>query len=284
MTTAMEAPSRAASGVTLQQAITSLLFAKSSANYRPSYVRSLRQYLTLFAKGREGLTIESITVFDLEEWFSIRKESQSSQASNVGKLSACFSFAMRRGWRKDNPCDQLERVRIDQKTPTILSVDQCATLMKFAKYSRPSSLAFFSLALFAGIRPEELQKVTWGNVDLVNGIVTIDAATSKVRRRRLVHLEPNALEWMQFASDIDARLPFLCSSRRRTVKAAARGLGFDGWPQDVMRHTAASQWLAKTHDVARVAKELGNSPEILLRHYHELVSAKDCLAFWSIKP
>lgn len=284
MTSTVECPRRSASSVTLRQAVVSLLFAKQSANYRPSYIRSLRQYLTLFCNGREDLPLSEITIFTVEEWFQGRKESLSARASNAGRLSALFAFCVRRGWMRENPCDQLERVRLDQKAPRILTVEQCANLMKFAKYSRPSSLAFFSLALFAGIRPEELQHVTWGNVDLVNGIVTIDAAASKVRRRRLVHLEPNALEWLQFAQDVGARLPFFRSSRCRTVKAAGKHLGFTGWPQDVLRHSAASYLIAKSHDIAKVAKELGNSPGILLRHYQELVSAEDCIAFWSIAP
>jgi hypothetical protein len=33
-----------------------------------------------------------------------------------------------------------------------------------------------------------------------------------------------------------------------------------------------------------VALWLGNSPRILLRHYHELVPPVECVAFWELRP
>ena len=184
ITSSMEAPKRAASGVTLKQAVASLLFAKASANYRPRYVKSLRQYL----------------------------------------------------------------------------------------------------ALFAGIRPEELEKIGWESVDLAAGKVRVDAAASKVRRRRIVHLMPNALEWLAFSKELGAALPYSRSSRCRALARAARRLGFSTWPQDVLRHSAASYLMTHTRDVGRVADDLGNSPSILLRHYRELVTTENALAFWNLIP
>lgn len=280
----MEAPQRAASGVTLKQAVESLLFAKASANYRPRYVKSLRQYLALFAKDREESPVSALDVFTLETWFAKRNESLASQASNIGRLSALFSFCERRGWIDKNPCRMLERVRIDQKPPKILSVDQAREVMQFAMYQRPLSLAYFTLALFAGIRPEELEKIGWESVDLTAGKVRVDAAASKVRRRRIVHLMPNACEWLAFAKDLGSALPYPRSSRTRALRRAAKKLGFDGWPQDVLRHSAASYLMTQLRDVGRVADDLGNSPSILLRHYRELVSAENALAFWGLSP
>jgi hypothetical protein len=66
-------PRRGAS-VTIAQAIDGLLVAKAAANYRPACVTSLRQYLSLFARGREGWPLEAFTVETIEEWFATRKE------------------------------------------------------------------------------------------------------------------------------------------------------------------------------------------------------------------
>ncbi|MCP5523587.1 MAG: hypothetical protein H7A46_18775 [Verrucomicrobiales bacterium] len=59
-------------------------------------------------------------------------------------------------------------------------------------------------------------------------------------------------------------------------------LGFKAWPQDVLRHTAASQLLALRKDAAAVALELGNSPQVLLTHYRELVTREQAAEFWGI--
>ena len=81
-----------------------------------------------------------------------------------------------------------------------------------------------------------------------------------------------------------ARLPVKKATRRRYLDHAERLLGFETWPQDCLRHTAASFMIAQHRDAGFVADCLGNSPGILLRHYRELVSAEDCAAFWSISP
>jgi integrase len=113
------------------------------------------------------------------------------------------------------------------------------------RVQKPNEIAFFTLAMFAGIRPEELEKITWKSVNLQSGFVTIDSAASKVRRRRIVHLEPNAIQWMHLAESCDSRLPIGRMTRRRYLDYAERWLGFEGWPQDCLRHTCASYLLAK---------------------------------------
>lgn len=268
--------------VTIGQAITFLITAKRAANYRPKYINSLRLYLNQFARGREDSPLSSFTPESVEGWFASRSEALSTHASNAGRLSSLFSFGERRGWITRNPMRLLERVRIDAKAPKILSVPQCQRLMDFAMYQAPRSLAFFALALFAGVRPEELELVTWDNV--TGPTVIIDAAASKVRRRRIVHLHETAAEWIGFARETGAVLPFPRSSRARKLRAAAKHLGFDGWPQDVMRHSAASYWIASSQEIGFVAKQLGNSPSVLLRAYQELVTAEVAAEFWRIRP
>lgn len=271
------------SNVTLASGILFLLAAKTAANCRPRYVRSLRIYLSAFAKGREDMPLSEFTVETIEQWFAGRKEALTSRKGNSGRLASLFAFAHRRQWIAANPMRQLEKIRIDQKPPKILSVEQAQKMMNFAMYQWPRGLAFVTLAMLAGIRPEELEKITWADVG--DGIVTVDAAASKVRRRRIVHLRESACEWINFARETGAELPFRLNSRTKMLRKAAPLLGFEnGWEQDILRHTAASMWLAVTDNVGLVSKELGNSPAILLTNYQELVSAESALAFWAIRP
>jgi hypothetical protein len=47
------------------------------------------------------------------------------------------------------------------------------------------------------------------------------------------------------------------------------------WKKDVLRHSAASYWLAVEPDVPRIAMELGNSPAVLFKHYREVVTDEE---------
>jgi integrase len=270
-------PGRMAGSVTLETAINSLLIAKTLANLRPQYLKSLRAYLGQFCRGREETLVASVDVVILESWFASRSEGLATMASNIGRLSALFSFCERRGWIERNPCRMLERPRVDRKVPKILQPDQAEKLIAAVKERRPHMVPFFTLGMYAGIRPDELARIDWTAVDLGRSLVTVDAAASKVRRRRLVYLEPKATDLLKHGG----RLPVSRATRRRYQSFACAVLGFEDWTQDLLRHTAASYLLALHQDAGKVAMRLGNSPGILMRHYQELVGPEDCLAFWS---
>lgn len=276
-------PLRNAKDVPISEAIRCLLIAKKLCNCRPRYIDSLRQFLGLFARGREQQAIDSFDVFVIEEWLAGRNDSLSSRIGNIGRLSALFSFCMRRGWVTRNPCHQLERIRMEPVRPQILAPAQAERLMRWVQFHKPAAMAYMALTLFAGVRPEETEKLKWDAIDHAGKLVVIDASASKVRRRRIIDLHPTALEWLD-AAKVEGELPMGRMKRRRMLKSARAVLGFEQWPQDVLRHSAASYMMAKYRNAGQVADWLGNSPGILLRHYREIVTAEQAAAFWNLRP
>ena len=271
-------PPRFSKEVSLGDAIKAVVQAKEISNCRPRYVRSLRTYLSAFARGRENLPVGQLDVFSIETWFASRTEAASTMASNIGRLAALFSFCERRGWIQRNPTVFLEKPRLEQKSPKILSVEEAAKLIEFTRQHKPHALPYFTLALYAGIRPEELEKATWSDIDLDLGIVVVSAAASKVRKRRIVDLMPKAVALLRNGG----RLPIGRQSRRRFLEWAGGCLGFGEWPQDILRHSAASYLLASHVDVAKVCRWLGNSPGVLLSKYTALVKREDAEKFWTL--
>jgi len=265
--------------ITLDQAIAALLLAKAVANLRKAYLKSLASYLRQFAFGRGAMLVAEISASVIENWFAARSEAPSTRASNLGRLSALFGFCERRGWIARNPCRAIDRPRIDTRPPTILTPEQSTKLIQTIRTRRPHMLPFFALGLFAGVRPDELARLSWSAIDLPRGILTIDAAASKTRRRRIVHLPEAASRLLTNGG----RLPVSRATRRRYTAFACAILAFEEWPHDLLRHTAASYLLAQHRDAARVAMTLGNSPSVLLRRYYELVSPEDCAKFWACK-
>lgn len=104
----------------------------------------------------------------------------------------------------------------------------------------------------------------------------------KVRRRRLVRLEPLALALLQEAKTKGAELEIPYVSRRRWMRDLRDVLGLYRWPQDVLRHTCASYMLALKKDAGKVALTLGNSAKILLTHYADLVEDEMVQRFWKL--
>jgi integrase len=137
---------------------------------------------------------------------------------------------------------------------------------------------YLILGMYAGIRPEELMRLDWSAVDLVTKTVKVDG---KTRRRRIVPLEPKAVNLLASFPLRTGPIATSYSIVRRIKHKAAAILGFKDWPHDVLRHTAASYLLALYGDAGKVSTMLGNSSAILLTHYHEPVSKADCERFWA---
>lgn len=261
----------------LREAIAALLDAKAKANLRACYLTGLRCYLLAFAKGREDLPVSRVTTADLDRWFAERAEKPLTRASNIGRLRSLFSFCRRREWLLKNPCDGLEAVRLDTTPPRVLTPAEVRTLFDACP---KQLLPYLTLAVFAGIRPDEILGLTWADVRWDLKAVMVNR--TKTRRRRIVPLEPVALEWLRTCDQSTA----LCPSKatvKRARKALRKALG-GVWPQDVLRHTAASYLLSLHGDTGKVALRLGNSANILMRHYHNLVSAEATAEFWAVRP
>jgi integrase len=263
----------------LSEAITELVKTKTAANRRRAYVASLEQYLRRWSKGQESKPVSAVKLDEIDAFLN-GLPSLSSRATAINRLSTLFSFAVRRGWRLDNPCARLERPHVEAGIPSILTTEEAKKAMQFARREMPRFLPWLTLALFAGIRPEEADKMTWDAVDLNRGIAKVDALAAKVRSRRNVHLKPVAIAWLRLKGD----LPLPRMTRRRCLRKLRNALGWQAWKKDVLRHSAATYWLAAEPDAAKVAMELGNSPAVLFKHYRELVSDEDAKEFWALTP
>ena len=77
---------------------------------------------------------------------------------------------------------------------------------------------------------------------------------------------PGVLAWMRAAHKLDSTLPLPHVSRSRCLRSQRDNLGWETWPEDILRHVCAAYLMAEWQDGGRVPAELGDSAGILLRH------------------
>lgn len=278
----IEPPRSAAhSAPRLPEAIGEFLAAKRTAGRRAVTLKNLRTFLARFATEHDGKTVAEITLADVQSCADAQ-HSAWGRSTAINLLSSFFSFAVRRKWIDENPCRRIERITIELRPPRILTPGECRRLLNAAS---PQVRPWIAVCLFAGLRPSEAERLDWSafRLDGPTPCVVVDAAASKVRRRRIVPLEPAAVVWLKVDAKTAGRLVSSNSVLRRHRAKAIRAARLS-WSQDVLRHTCASMRIAVGHPIDRVAMELGNSVGILLRHYRELASAEDAEAFWRIRP
>jgi integrase/recombinase XerD len=267
----------------LTKAIDEAISVKRWAGRRPNYVYGLELYLRRFARGREDMPVHQIGVPQILDWFKQRHETPLTQVCSMGRLSSFFEVCWRRGYITANPIERIDRPYVDRKAPAILTMRQVGFALVWTMRNRPDLLGWLALALLAGVRPEEAIKLTWDNINLERGEIRIDAAASKVRRRRIVPLTLSAVAWLRLAKAIGSPLPLTIDAKTRKLRKLRRAMGFRIWPKDILRHTAAS-YLCAVYPAADVADWLGNSVSILRQHYKELVPRSDGRRFRCLLP
>jgi integrase len=261
----------------IREVIAEMESIKRKAGRANDYLNSLKSIADAFCKGRESLDVSKFTVGDVERFLDSKNiESRSTLRS---RLSTLFKFAVRRGYRVDNPCDQLEAVTPPHKPPAIFTLAEVKKCLDWLKLN-PRSLAWFALSTFAGLRPEEAEQTTWRDINFTEGWIKVEAQTTKVRQRRVVYPLPCAMDWLAFAKKKKSILPLSLKQRTKDRKKLRAVLGWKAWKQDVTRHTAASMWLAHSGSTAAVATALGHSESVLRKNYMALVTKAEAEKFW----
>jgi len=284
--TAKNAKPHAEQVCTLDNALTAFLAEKRKANRRSKYVSTLEWYLGKFITGRGSLEVSAIGEPHIKSWFETRKESPIGQKTSMALLSTFFSWCWRKHYISENPIRRMEKISVDRNAPATLSNLQCRKALAWCIRHEPNLLAWLTLTLFCGLRPDaEADFVTWSAIDLARGRVILNR--SKIRsHHRILELKfcPPALPWLKLAKELQSTLPLTHVTRRRYIRKLRSFLKLKRWPQDILRHTAASNLLAFHQDAGKVSAFLANSAGILLRDYKALVFKEDAERFMKLLP
>jgi integrase len=217
-------------------------------------------------------------------WRGVSPQTMIQEASFL--RSFCRWLLQRKRAIDDNPIDRVEIPSGDDPDPRTLSAEQVRGLMDAARkrpFGRKAGMMvpFFAIAVFAGLRPSEILRLTADSVKLEAAEPFI--RVRKLKRGRGVRLAPVSDTLKAWLTAYPPAYPIAFTDRTfRQVRIDA-GLK-DDWQPDVMRHTCISVWLGLGHNEDIVAAWAGNSPKVIHRHYRELLTKGESLAIDRISP
>ena len=178
--------------VSFEKAVAEALEARKGRRAR---TQSDYRYVTRrFMKRCEGLAQRRVRSIRPEECAAYIEQafstpSQRAKARRV--LSAVFGTAVKRGWCSENPVQKVDVPRVEEKRIEILSMDEITALLDAARsYRGGICLAAVGMMLYAGIRPHEVARLTWDEVDTRNKSISILPQHSKTGGARLVTIQP----------------------------------------------------------------------------------------------
>ncbi len=198
-------------------------------------------------------------------------------------LSSLFYHGMRMGWCHGNPMKQLELPRVREKPIAPLLMEEVERLLATALMPRHACCApALGLMLYAGVRPHEVARLAWDDVDLDEGEISVPARHAKTGGGRHIPICPALLSLLRRAPR-PGQAAICPPNWQNRWKALRREAGFSHWQPDVLRHTFASYFAKAYHDLPTLQLYMGHRDvKLLLTRYVNLKGLRhhDALRFW----
>lgn len=160
---------------------------------------------------------------------------------------------------------KVEPERIEEKRISILNKEEIGRLMHTAEtFEGGTCFAATAIMLYAGVRPNEVERLRWSDVRLDDGVICIAPQHSKTGGARHVTIFPPLARILQ-----RVRRPGnerICPPNWRQRRARLHWeAGCAIWQPDVLRHTFATHHLATFRNYAELQLEMGHRSAELLR-------------------
>ena len=267
--------------VTFEKAVAAALEARKERRAR---TQSDFRYVTRrFMKRCKGLAqrrVRSIRSEECARYIEEAFDTPSQRAKARRVLSGVFGTALKRGWCNENPVARVEAPHVVEKRIEILNPNEIERLLRAAtEYEAGRCLAAVGMMLYAGIRPHEVARLSWKQVDIAGKSICILPQHSKTGGARMVTIQPPLLRLLQRCPQMGRICPPQWLRHWRALRKLA---GFTTWQPDVLRHTFASYHLRYFRDYTALQYETGHRDSSLLRtRYVDMRGVVAPAAFWT---
>ena len=254
-----------------------------SRNKRPATVKDLRQRLNTFAETFGDVRLSEVTLDELKEWIDNDEWDARSRINYLTKLSQLYGFSRRHQWVDSNLTELIARPTADETIVRIFPVPQAEQLLIRAQEFE--ALPYIAIGLFAGIRAAELARLSGRNVNFAEKTITITGQVAKKRSQRIVDMQPALLAWLApCREELEAGAPVVTDKYRKRKPFLLEAAGIQDWPANGLRHSFGSYHLAMFRSADETAHQMGNSADMVHRHYKALVTKAEAEKFWNLRP
>jgi integrase len=275
---------------TAAELVAEILKAKKTDGASARYLSDLKSRLTQFSKSFDGKPVAEITSTDVDQWLRGLSDTETgtplapTTRNNFRRvLIVAFNFARDHGYCVANPAAKSAKAKQIDAAAGILSVEEMSRLLEKAD---EDLIPYIAIGGFAGLRRAELERLDWKEIDL-NGdrLIEVTARKAKSARRRFVEITPNLAEWLKPYAKKQGKVTPV--GYRKLLRKARKDAGIQAWPNNALRHSFASYYLAhfQREGAGKLAGEMGHTnANLVFQHYRQLVRPKAAKQYWSLTP
>lgn len=275
---ALEKSRNLGTAITVRELYDRHVAAKRRLNLRPESLRQIEIVQKAFTDSFADRRASSLTAEEIGEWVDNPEWGPRRQYGVLGYLRSYYNFAVKAKLLADNTAKLVDDPIVEDKPTRILTVAQARGMMDLAQRRYPKLIPFLSVTMFAGLRTIEAIRLNWLDIEFERNLIRLSAGQTKTRVRRLVPLHDTAATWLTREPRRTGKVLKNFTALKRFRKE------FGAYSRNVLRHSYISYELARSEDEAATAIRAGTSPEIIQKHYRELVTPQDAQEFWTILP
>lgn len=236
--------------------------------------------------------IGAVTKVHVETWlkeggWTVNK-TYNARLNDTGNF---LRWAKDKGYSSIAAADEVKRRKVEKRgAPETLTLEQCRKLMRYVEVNFPHYVAYYALALFAGIRSsrgqdgselrrvlEDVRKTSWEAQWGGPGYLWVrkpKTESGESGGARRAYISPNCKAWLD-------KYP---SARFVGKKAAIKIQEEIQVPFNGLRHSAVTGYVTHTQELATACLLFGHDEATLRKHYLGTWSREDAAAFFQIMP
>ncbi|MFM8880166.1 MAG: tyrosine recombinase XerC [Verrucomicrobiota bacterium] len=256
------------------------------------YIKDLVGRLSQFSKSF-ATTISSVSAAQVRTYIQNLKNADGSPLASRSRenhrrlIVTLFEYAAQQGYVPRDTAADIANIAAPRVVAGPTGIFAPNQIQQILAALTGTDRVICAVGAFCGLRTAELGRLRWENIRIQQKVLVIDAGQTKTASRRVVPLPEAAIAWIAPLMPPD---PAGRVSRHdhpdyqsKHLAQTAEALGIP-WVRNGLRHSWCSYRLAQTKNAAQTAHEAGNSPQILHRHYNELVTEAEATAWFSVMP
>lgn len=197
----------------------------------------------------------------------------------MAALSHVFTIALKEwGWLEDTPFRRVSTFKESRGRVRFLSDDERSSLLRACQAHSAQLYTIVVLALSTGARQMEILSLTWQQVDIKRGVITLEETKNGERRvLPLAGLASDLIEALSKIRRIDSDLVFPSPHKpsrpvnvQNIFKQAVHSANIENFRFHDLRHSAASYLAMNGASLVEIADVLGHKTLQMVKRYSHL--------------
>lgn len=262
-------------------------------------VRNYRLMAEQMIEDLPARNLAEITGEEIEVHIRKRTGGPASFNQRLRLIRAFWTWASKkpRRWCDPDELDHIEREETTSGHIETLTAEECRNLLQTAENHHPDAVIGFALMLFTGMRRQEVERLQ--PEDFKPDGIEVPATSAKTKRRRFIQMPEPLKAWMKEYPLAETVLPSNWRRKHREIRRLAGWRVWSDlsvpsrppaelpeWPDNALRHTAATVALALGKPIETLVFEHGHSGglNVLRNHYIGQMTKKEAEAILALRP